>query len=46
MLLDRKAKLLGLDAPEKHEHHLVPLPSVATDWVAQRRAQVIEGRTM
>jgi hypothetical protein len=43
MLLDRKAKLLGLDAPEKHEHRLIPLPTVATDWVAQRRAQVIEG---
>lgn len=43
VLLDRKAKLLGLDAPEKHEHTLIPLPVVAQDWVAAKRAQVIEG---
>lgn len=45
VLLDRKARLLGLDAPEKHEHTLIPLPGVAQDWVAQKRARVIEGTT-
>lgn len=45
VLLDRKAKLLGLDAPERHEHTILPLPGVAQDWVAQKRAQVIEGTT-
>lgn len=44
VLLDRKAKLLGLDAPERHEHTILPLPPVAQAWVAQRR-QIIEGRT-
>lgn len=43
VLLDRKAKLLGLDAPERHEHTVIPLPGVAQDWVAAKRAQVIEG---
>jgi hypothetical protein len=45
VLLDRKARLLGLDAPERHEHTIVPLPPVAQTWVAQRRAQMtIEGK--
>jgi hypothetical protein len=45
VLLDRKAKLLGLDAPERHEHTILPLPGVAQNWVAQKRAQAIEGTT-
>jgi len=45
LLLDRKAKLEGLDAPEQHVHTMVPLPPVATDWVARRRAQIVEGST-
>lgn len=45
VLLDRKAKLLGLDAPERHEHTILPLPQAAQSWVAQKRAQVVEGTT-
>lgn len=45
VLLDRKAKLEGLDAPEKHEHTVTPLPPVAAAWVAERRAALtIEGK--
>jgi hypothetical protein len=43
VLLDRKAKLLGLDAPERHEHTILPLPPAAQNWVASKRVQIIEG---
>lgn len=43
VLLDRKAKLLGLDAPERHEHAIIPLPPVAQAWVERRRGQTVEG---
>lgn len=45
VLLDRKARLEGLDAPEKHEHQhtLVPLPAPAQQWLDDRRARTIEG---
>lgn len=36
-LLERKAKLLGLDAPERHEHTVIPLPPVAARWVESKR---------
>lgn len=48
VLLDRKAKLLGLDAPERHqhEHTLIPLPAPAQAWVAEKRAALmIEGKS-
>jgi hypothetical protein len=44
VLLDRKIRLLGLDAPEKHEHNhtVVPLPQPAQAWLDERR-RTIEG---
>lgn len=41
VLLDRKAKLRGLDAPERHEHTLIPLPAPAQQWIAERRAALM-----
>lgn len=38
-LLERKAKLLGLDAPERHEHTVTPLPPVAARWVESKRLE-------
>lgn len=38
-LLERKAKLLGLDAPERHEHTMTPLPPVAARWVESKRLE-------
>lgn len=38
-LLERKAKLLGLDAPERHEHTITPLPPVAARWVESKRLE-------
>lgn len=43
MLLERKAKLGGWDAPERHEHTITPLPPAAATWVESKRLQAIEG---
>jgi hypothetical protein len=43
MLLERKAKLGGWDAPERHEHTITPLPAAAATWVESKRLQAIEG---
>jgi len=42
VLLERKAKLLGLDQPSKHEHTLTPLPPVAARWVESKRLELGE----
>lgn len=36
-LLERKAALLGLDKPTKHEHKMIPLPAPAARWIESKR---------
>jgi hypothetical protein len=39
-LLTTKATLLGLNAPTKHEHSLVPLPPQAATWIESKRLEI------
>lgn len=40
-LLDRKSKLLGIDAPDRQEISITQLPSYVEEWVARKRKEAL-----